>query len=237
MYTREQFAKMIDNTLLRPDATQAEVLRLCEQSAARHFASVCILPGWVGTAVRVLDGTDVKVCTVVSFPFGADTRLSKAYMVKNAIANGAREVDAVMALGRFKSGDNAYVADDLKGMVDACSAGGTDGGTRRVLLKIIIENFYLSDEEKQTAARLVRDSGADFVKTSTGTAGGGATVDDVRLLRRALGPSPIGIKASGGVRTLETALSLLDAGASRLGTSSGVALLDTYRPEDQPAPV
>ncbi len=232
MYTREQFAKMIDSTLLRPDATKAEVVQLCEQSAGRHFASVCVLPGWVGTAVRVLAGTDVKVCTVVSFPFGADTRLSKAYMVKNAIANGAREVDAVMALGRFKSGEYEYVADDLKGMVDACSAGGTDGGTRRVLLKIIIESFLLTDEEKAVAARLVRDAGADFVKTSTGTAGGGATVEDVRLLRRALGPAPVGIKASGGIRTVETALRLLDAGAGRLGTSSGVALSDLYRPEE-----
>ena len=231
MYSREQFAKMIDNTLLRPDATKSDVLRLCEQSAERHFATVCIPPSWVATAARVLDGTDVKVCTVVSFPFGADTRLSKSYAVKNAVANGAREVDAVMALGRFKSGEHEYVADDLKGMADACSTGGTDGGTRRVLLKIIIECFFLTDAQKQSAARLVRDAGADFVKTSTGTAGGGATVEDVRLLRRALGPAPIGIKASGGIRTVETALQLLDAGASRLGTSSGVALHDVYRPE------
>jgi deoxyribose-phosphate aldolase len=232
MYSREQFAKMIDNTLLRPDGTQVDVRRLCEQSAERHFATVCVLPCWVGTAARILAGTDVKICTVVSFPFGAETRLSKAYAVKNAVANGAREIDAVMALGRFKSGEYAYVADDLKGMVDAC---GPESGSRRVLLKIIIECFLLTDEEKQQAARLVRDAGADFVKTSTGTAGGGATVEDVRLLRRALGPAPLSIKASGGIRTLETALSLLDAGAARIGTSSGAALYDAYRPEEETA--
>lgn len=230
MYSKEQFGKMIDNTLLRPDATKSEVLRLCEQSAERHFASVCLLPCWVGAAARALEGSDVKVCTVVSFPFGADTRLSKIYAVKNAVANGAREIDAVMALGRFKSGDYEYTADDLHGIADACRTGGTDSESRRVLLKIIIECFLLTDEEKQAAARMVRDAGADFVKTSTGTAGGGATIEDVRLIRRALGPASIGIKASGGIRAIDTALQLLDAGANRIGTSSGVALYDAYQP-------
>jgi deoxyribose-phosphate aldolase len=232
MYSKEQFAKMIDSTLLRPDTTTAEIVRLCDESQERHFACVCLLPCWVGTAARLLEGTDVKVCTVVSFPFGADTRLTKAYMVKNAIANGAREIDAVMAIGRFKSGGLEYVADDIRGMVDACNTGGTDGETRRVQLKVIIETHFLTDEEKQVAARLARDAGADFVKTSTGTAGGGATVADIRLLRRALGSTQIGVKASGGIRTIEAALQMLDAGANRIGTSSGAALCDAYRPED-----
>ena len=113
MYSKEQFAKMIDNTLLRPDATKSDILRLCEQSAQRHFASVCLLPCWVGTAARMLEGSDVKVCTVVSFPFGACTRLTKVFEVKNAVANGAREIDAVMNISRFKSGDYGYVAEDM----------------------------------------------------------------------------------------------------------------------------
>ena len=232
MYSKEQFAKMIDNTLLRPDATKSDVLRLCEQSAQRHFASVCLLPCWVGTAARVLEGSDVKVCTVISFPFGACTRLTKVFEVKNAVANGAREIDAVMNISRFKSGDYGYVAEDMSDMCDACNAGSLDSASRPVLLKIIIETHFLTDDEKERAARLVRDAGADFVKTSTGTAGGGATTEDVRRIRRALGPSPIGIKASGGIKTVETALQMLDAGANRIGTSSGIPLYDAYQPEE-----
>ncbi len=232
MYTKEQFAKTIDNTLLRPAATRDETLRLCEESARRHFASVCILPCWVGAAARVLDGSDVKVCTVVAFPFGTATRLSKVYETKNAIANGAQEVDAVLNLSRFKSGDFDAVMEDLRGVVDACRAHGRADGAGGVLLKVIIETCYLSDEEIDLASRMVRDSGADFVKTSTGTAGGGATAEHIRRIRRAVGASPIGIKASGGIKTVETALEMLDAGANRLGTSSGIALFDAYRPQD-----
>ena len=232
MYSKEQFAKMIDNTLLRPDATRSEVLRLCEQSVPRHFASVCLLPCWVGSAARVLEGSDVKVCTVISFPFGASTRLAKAFEIKNAVANGAREIDAVMNIGRFKSGDYGYVSQDMSDLCDACNSGGVDGSSRPVLLKIIIETHFLTDEEKEVAARLVRDAGADFVKTSTGTAGGGATMEDIRRIRRALGPGTLGIKASGGIRTVETALQMLDAGANRIGTSSGIALYDAYQPDD-----
>ncbi len=232
MYTKEQFAKTIDNTLLRPTSTRDEMLRLCEESARRHFASVCILPCWVGAAARVLDGSDVKVCTVVAFPFGTATRLSKVYETKNAIANGAQEVDAVLNLSRFKSGDFDAVMEDLRGVVDACRAHGWADGAGGVLLKVIIETCYLSDEEIDLASRMVRDSGADFVKTSTGTAGGGATAEHIRRIRRAVGASPIGIKASGGIKTVETALEMLDAGANRLGTSSGIALFDAYRPQD-----
>ena len=232
MYSKEQFAKMIDNTLLRPDSTKDDVLRLCEESAMRHFASVCILPCWVGTASRALNGSDVKVCTVVGFPFGANTRLSKVFEVKNAVANGAKEIDAVMNLTRFKSGDYETVAQDLAGLVEASRAGSINDDSRRVLLKVIIETCFLTDDEKEHASRLVRDAGADFVKTSTGTASGGATVDDIRLIRRAVGPSTIGIKASGGIKTLQTALQMLDAGANRIGTSSGSALYDSYSPAE-----
>ncbi len=232
MYTKEQFAKTIDNTLLRPDSTKDDVLRLCEDSAPRHFASVCILPCWVGTAARFLEGSDVKVCTVVAFPFGATTRLTKVFEIKNAVANGAREIDAVLNISKFKSGDHEAVAQDLREMVEATKPGSPTDEARRVLLKVIIETFYLTDDEKDLASRLVRDAGADFVKTSTGTAGGGATAEDIRRIRRAVGPSPIGIKASGGIKTVETALQMLDAGANRIGTSSGKALLDGYRPEN-----
>jgi len=232
MYTKEQFAKTIDNTLLRPTSTRDEMLRLCDESGRRHFAAVCILPCWVGAAARALHGSDVKVCTVVAFPFGTATRLSKVYEAKNAIANGAQEVDAVINLARFKSGDFDAVMEDLRGMVDACRAHGLADGAGGVQLKVIIETCHLSDEEIDLASRMVRDSGADFVKTSTGTAGGGATAEHIRRIRRAVGASPIGIKASGGIKTVETAVEMLDAGASRLGTSSGVALFDAYRPQD-----
>ena len=231
MYTKEQFAKTLDNTLLRPTATRAEIEQLCDQSAARHFASVCILPCWVGAAARALSGTDVKVCTVVAFPFGASTRLSKVYETKNAVANGAREIDAVMNLARFKSGEYDAVREDLQGMAEATRSGTLADGSRQVLLKVIIETCYLSAEDIEIASRLVQEAGADFVKTSTGTAGGGATTEDIRRIRRAVGASSIGIKASGGIKTVDVALQMLDAGANRLGTSSGVALFDAYRPE------
>lgn len=234
MYTREQFAKMIDNTLLRPDSTKDDVLRLCEASALRHFASVCILPCWVGTAARALAGTDVKVCTVVAFPFGATTRLCKVFETKNAIANGAREIDVVLNISKFKSGDHEAVAQDLHEVMEAARSAHPTEDTRRVLVKVIIETCYLSDDEKEIAGRMVRDAGADFVKTSTGTATGGATVEDIRRIRRAVGPSPIGIKASGGIKTLDIALQMLDAGANRIGTSSGGALFDAYLPEAMP---
>ncbi|MGI4788870.1 MAG: deoxyribose-phosphate aldolase [Janthinobacterium lividum] len=231
MYTKEQFAKTLDNTLLRPTSTRAEIQHLCEESAARHFASVCILPCWVGVAAHVLSGTDVKVCTVISFPFGASTRLSKVYETKNAVANGAQEIDAVMNVARFKSGEYDAVLEDLRGVAEATRTSSLSDGSRHVLLKVIIETCYLSEEEIEVASRLVQEAGADFVKTSTGTAGGGATAEDIRRIRRAVGSSSIGIKASGGIKTIDIALQMLDAGANRIGTSSGIALYDTYTPQ------
>jgi len=232
MYTKEQFAKMIDNTLLRPDCTKDDVVRLCEESAQRHFASVCVLPCWVGTAARYLAECDVKVCTVVAFPFGGTTRLTKVFEIKNAVANGAKEIDAVFNISRFKSGDYDSVAHDLAEMVEATRKAGAAEGARNILLKIIIETFFLTDSEKEIAARLVRDSGADFVKTSTGTVRKGASVEDIRLIRRAIGPSATGIKASGGIKNVQSALQMLDAGANRIGTSSGGVIYDAYHPEE-----
>ena len=219
MYTQEQFAKSIDNTLLRPTSTRDDVLRLCEESAARRFAAVCILPCWVPDAVRALSGTDVKVCTVASFPLGAGTTAAKFCEAQDAAANGAQEIDVVMNVSRFKSGDYDGTLADLRGVAEAVRGA--------ALLKVIIETCYLTPNEIDLASRMVQESGADFVKTSTGTAGG-ATADDIRRIRRAVGASPIGIKASGGIKTVEIALQMLDAGASRIGTSSGAALYDAY---------
>jgi len=234
MYTREQFGKMIDHTLLRPDATINDVQRLIDEAASRHLAAVCLFPCWVGTAARQLQGTDVKVCTVVSFPFGADTRAVKNFGVRNAILNGAQELDVVINIGKLKAGDIDGVRRDLDEVMDGVRSAGGDsisgGDSRRALTKLIIETCYLTDTEKETATRLVRDCGAEFVKTSTGTGAGGATVDDIRLIRRALGPGTVGIKASGGIRTVEQALTMLSAGANRIGTSSGAALYDLYDP-------
>lgn len=227
---------MIDSTLLRPDSLKDDVLRLCEESTKRHFATVCVLPCWVGTAARELAGSDVKVCTVVGFPFGATTRLTKVFEIRNAIANGAREIDAVMNISKFKSGDHEAVAQDLYEMVDATRGGTSLDDAKRVLIKIIIETCLLTEKEKEIASRIVRDTDADFVKTSTGTAGGGATVEDIRHIRRALGTSHIGIKASGGIKTIQTALQMLDAGANRIGTSCAVALYEAYDPDSGPAP-
>ena len=232
MYTKEQFGKTIDNTLLRPTATRDETLRLCEESAKRHFASVCILPCWVGAAAAALASSDVKVCTVVGFPFGATTRLSKVFETRNAMANGAHEIDAVLNLARFKSGEFDAVMEDLRGLVAATQAHSLTDESRRILLKVIIETCFLSEEEIDIASRMVRDAGADFVKTSTGTAGGGATADHIRRIRRAVGPSALGIKASGGIKTVETALEMLDAGANRIGTSLGSTLYDAYEPNE-----
>ena len=219
---------MIDHTILRPLATRDDVLRACEEAGQRHFASVCIFPCWVSTASRALDGSDVKVCTVISFPFGADTRSAKVYAIRNSIANGAKEIDMTMNLSRFKSGDYDGVARDISDAVEAINVISGLHDSRRVLLKVIIETGVLSDQEKEAAARIVRDAGADFIKTSTGTGPAGAAVDDIRLIRRSIGFSTVGIKASGGIKTVEQAVMLLNAGANRIGTSAGASIFDAY---------
>lgn len=221
---------MIDHTVLRPQATRDEILKACSDAAARHFATVCIFPCWVAAAANALQGTDVKVCTVISFPFGADTSNAKVHAIKNAIANGAKELDLVMNISRFKSGEYDAVGREIADAVDAINATSGLHDSRRVLLKVIIETGMLDDQEKELACRIVRDSGADFIKTSTGTGAGGATSDDIRLIRRAIGPSTMGVKASGGIKTIEQAITLLNAGANRIGTSAGVTIFDNYDP-------
>ena len=220
----EQLARTIDHTLLKPDAREADVRRLCREAVQHHFASVCIPPCYVRFAARELRGTDVKVATVVSFPFGYDTTAAKTAEVRDAIVGGASELDVVMNISKFLSGESSYVAEELATLKGETDDAARSQGLDHAVLKVIIEAAYLTDEMKRLAVRVVAESGADFVKTSTGFAPGGATVEDVSLLREEA-PEGLAVKASGGIRTLEDALAMLDAGASRLGASSGVAIM------------
>lgn len=212
--TRE-LAKTIDHTLLKPQATEEAMRSLCEEAARYGFATVCIPPCYVPLAAGMLEGTGVGVATVLAFPHGNNLPRVKRAAAREAIAAGATELDMVMNISKFLSGDYGYVAEDLAGVV------GEAGG---VPVKVIIETAYLSDDEKRRAAEIVGESGAAYIKTSTGFAGGGATVEDVRLLREA-SPERVLVKASGGIRTLADARAMLEAGAARLGTSGGVALV------------
>lgn len=211
-----EIAKLIDHTALKPDTTQKQIDKLCQEAKEYGFYSVCINPSWVKEAARQLEGTNVKVCTVIGFPLGAATTNIKALETKDAIENGADEIDMVLNIAKLKDGDVAYVEDDIRSVVQAADGQG--------LVKVIIETCLLSDAEKETACRLAVKAGADFVKTSTGFSTSGATVEDVRLMRRTVG-SDVGVKASGGIRDRKTALAMVDAGATRLGASSGVAII------------
>jgi deoxyribose-phosphate aldolase len=220
-----EFAKTIDHTLLKPDTKEADIRRLCEEAARHHFAAVCIPPCYVRLAARELRGTDVKVATVVSFPFGADTTTVKATAVRDAIVGGASEIDVVMNITKFLSGEFSYVAEELSSLNGEVSAVAMNNGLNDAVLKVIIEAAYLTDEMKRLAVQIVAASGADFVKTSTGFGPGGATLEDVALLREEA-PEGLAVKASGGIRTLDDALDMLNAGASRLGTSGSVAIME-----------
>lgn len=210
-------ARAIDHTLLKPEATPAQVELLCAEARQYGFASVCVNPSFVPLCARLLAESSVAVCTVVGFPLGATTTETKVFETRQAIAQGAREIDMVIAIGRLKAGDYLAVFADIAAVVAACHAGG-------VVCKVIIETALLTDAEKVAASLLAARAGADFVKTSTGFAGGGATVSDVALMRRAVGPR-IGVKAAGGVRDRAAAEALLAAGATRLGASAGVAIV------------
>jgi deoxyribose-phosphate aldolase len=219
-----EFAKTVDHTLLKPDALEEDVRRLCREAAHYHFAAVCVLPCYVRLASRKLRGTDVKVATVVSFPFGADTTAVKAASVRDAIQGGASEIDVVMNISKFLSGEFAYVAEELASLNGEVSAVAMNNGLNDAVLKVIVETGYFSDKMKRLAVQIVAASGADFVKTSTGFGPAGATSEDVSLLREEA-PEGLAVKASGGIRTLEDALDQLNAGASRLGTSNSVAIM------------
>lgn len=208
--------KYIDHTLLKPDASQEQIETLIEEAKKYDFASVCINPTWVSFAAQALKATDVKVCTVIGFPLGANTPELKAFETSDAIQNGADEVDMVINIGALKSRNFDLVERDIRAVVEAAK------GT---LVKVIIETCLLTDDEKVKACQIAQKAGADFVKTSTGFSTGGATVADVALMRKTVGPD-MGVKASGGARSYEDALAFIKAGATRIGASSGVAIME-----------
>jgi deoxyribose-phosphate aldolase len=211
------FAKFIDHTILKPEATPQMIEALCHDAARYHFASVCINPIFIPQAVELLADSDVEVCSVVGFPLGADPGQVKALEAKDAIQHGAVEIDTVLAVGLLKGGAYQMVLDDIKAVADACHAHGA-------LLKVIHENCLLTEEEKIIACLLSKEAGADFVKTSTGFNSGGATAADIRLMRAVVG-SDLGVKAAGGVRDLHGAQIMLQAGATRIGASAGVTIM------------
>lgn len=222
---------MMDSTLLRPNAARDDVVKLCEQAAQYHFAAVVVFPFWIPVARKILDGTDVNVGTVVGFPFGAGGTQVKLYETRSAIASGAKELDIVINFSALKSGEPEIVENEVAEIVSAAKMAGMTQDSKRTTLKFIIECYHLNDDEKRIACEIIRDNGGDFVKTSTGTAPGGATVDDIRLIRNVVGPD-VGVKAAGGIRTTDQAMAMLDAGASRIGTSSAAAVVEGYVPED-----
>ena len=210
-------AKYIDHTLLKPEATAAEIDQLCDEAEQFGFASVCINPTWVKRAAQRLRGTSVPVCTVIGFPLGANTSETKAMEARRALRDGAREVDMVLNIGALKSGELEVVLRDIEKVVDAAHEVGA-------LCKVILETALLTDEEKVVASALARKARADFVKTSTGFGPGGATVYDVALMRETVGPD-MGVKASGGVRTTGDAEDMIAAGATRIGASAGIEIV------------
>jgi deoxyribose-phosphate aldolase len=214
-------AAMIDHTLLKADATQHDVETLCREAAEYSFASVCVNPTWVATCARLLHTSGVKVCSVVGFPLGATTADTKHYETRRVIFDGAREVDMVINVGALKSGDLRVVERDIEAVASPCREAG-------VLSKVIIEAALLTDEEKITACTLAKAAGADYVKTSTGFGPGGATAADVALMRRVVGDE-MGVKAAGGVRDLEGLKAMVAAGATRVGASAGVRIVQESR--------
>ena len=207
-------ASYIDHTLLKADATEAQIARLCKEAREYRFASVCVNPRWVSLCARLLAGSGVNVCTVIGFPLGASSSEVKAAEAHQAVLDGADELDMVISVGDLKAGNDDYVREDIRGVAKA-AAGKT--------VKVIIEACLLTDEEKTRACKLAMAAGADFVKTSTGVSTGGATVHDVELMRAAVGPN-FGVKAAGGVRTRKDALAMIAAGANRIGASAGIAI-------------
>ncbi|TWD89687.1 deoxyribose-phosphate aldolase [Neobacillus bataviensis] len=212
----QNIVKMIDHTLLKADATKEEILKIINEAKEYLFASVCVNPTWVKTAAELLaDTPEVKVCTVIGFPLGASTSETKAFETKNAIENGADEVDMVINISALKDQQDEIVEKDIRAVVEAAKG--------KALVKVIIETCLLTDAEKIRACELAVKAGADFVKTSTGFSTGGATAPDIRLMRQTVGAN-VGVKASGGVRSREDALAMVEAGATRIGASSGVSI-------------
>ncbi|MBI3940442.1 MAG: deoxyribose-phosphate aldolase [Acidobacteria bacterium] len=216
-----ELAPFIDHTLLKPDATEPQIRKLCEEARQFGFASVCINPTWVSRASTLLKGTAVAVCSVVGFPLGATTTDVKAFEARRAIFDGAREIDMVINVGALKSGYDSLVRNDIESVVTACHEQGA-------ITKVILEATLLGNEEKVKACTLAKETGADFVKTSTGFAAGGATVEDVALMRRVVGRE-MGVKAAGGIKDSEITRRMIEAGASRIGASAGVKIVQGER--------
>jgi deoxyribose-phosphate aldolase len=222
-------AGYIDHTLLKPDATPAEIDALCREAREFHFAAVCVNPPFVKQCAELLRGSDVQIAVVVGFPLGAHTTETKVFETEQALADGATEIDMVINVGQLKAGHNDFVREDIRGVVRAAHRVGG-------IVKVIIEAALLNDEEKVRASRLSQEAGADFVKTSTGFGPGGATAHDVALMRETVGPN-LGVKAAGGVKNLQQAQEMIKAGATRIGASAGVKIVQEARGERvEPAP-
>ena len=212
----KNLSRYIDHTLLKADATENEVIKLCNEAKEYDFFSVCINPGFVELAAKELRESNVAVCTVIGFPLGASTPETKAFETRDAIQKGAVEVDMVINISKLKDKKDEEVLKDIKAVVDAAD--------KKALVKVIIETCLLTDEEKERACKLAKDAGADFVKTSTGFSTGGATKEDIALMRKTIG-TEMGVKASGGVRTYEDAVTMIESGATRIGASASIAIV------------
>lgn len=218
MMKGNELARLIDHTILKADATPADVMHLCEEALEYRFASVCVNPAYVPLAAAQLANTDVEVCSVIGFPLGATTTTAKVCEAEQALEDGATELDMVLYIGALKAGERDQVREDIAAVATVCHEGGA-------LLKVIIETALLDDEEKVFACEVAQEAGADFVKTSTGFAAHGAKVEDVRLMRRTVRPE-IGVKAAGGIHSYEEAMAMIEAGANRIGASAGVQIVE-----------
>lgn len=224
--TEAELVRLIDHTLLKPEAAPDDIRRLCDEARQFGFASACVNPVYVPLAASLLSGGPVKVCAVAGFPLGASPARTKLFEAENALEAGAAEIDMVIHVGALRGGNDAAVEDEIRRLSDACHA-------RGALLKVILETALLSREEKVRGATAARNAGADFVKTSTGFGPGGATVEDVALLRSVVG-SALGVKASGGIRTFADLERMVEAGATRIGTSSGAKIVAEFRARSSP---
>jgi deoxyribose-phosphate aldolase len=220
-------ASLIDHTLLKPEATRSDIARICAEARQFEFASVCINPYWVRFSAEALAGSRVRVCTVIGFPLGANETRTKVFEAELALSEGASELDMVQNIGALRSQQHDQVQKEIAGLARLSHEHGA-------ILKVILETCLLTDDEKVTACRIAKEAGADFVKTSTGFSNSGATVEDIQLMREAVGES-LGVKASGGIRTLESVRAMVAAGATRIGTSSGVAILTGLSAAETPA--
>lgn len=222
--TRNELAKMIDHSILNPSVTDADIEKGCREATQYGFAAVVVNPSHVPIVARKLKGSTVRVCSVISFPFGLSATAAKRLEARTAVEDGAEEIDMVMNFSALKSGHSELVLDDIKGVVQEAKR-----PHGKVVVKVILENCYLTEEEKRLACQLAVRARADYVKTSTGFGKSGATVEDVRLMRQIVGPK-FGVKAAGGIRTLEQALSMIQAGANRIGASASVSIIESLKP-------